>query len=145
MSAPTNMAAGFAELLKTRFLLITAGSTYNYTYAGLVEVNAAAGMDEGVNIRKGDEEPLYKDSSKTYEYCKTPIEIDVITKNNLKDPDLVVADLLKSIGTDVFFSGTAINTEYINTLSNVPDQEGNLIAHRRIQIEVHYRKNAWSA
>lgn len=145
MSAPVNAAASFADLLKSRFLLITAGSSYNYTYANLVYTNHAAPLDEGVNILKGTEEKLFQDSSKTYDYCKAPIDIDVMTKNNLKDPDLVVADLLKSIGSNASFTGTAINTEYINTLSNVPDQEGNLIAHRRVQIEVYFRKIAWSA
>jgi len=144
MSTPTNSAATFADSLKTRFALITAGAEYNYTYANLVYVNHAAALDEGVNIKKGEEEKLFEDSSKTYHYCRAPIEIDVVTKNGSKNPDLVVADLLKSIASNLSFSNTAINTNYLNTISDVPDQEGNLIAHRRIQIEVIFRKNAWS-
>jgi hypothetical protein len=143
MATPINTAADFSETLKTQFSAIAAGVNYNYSYSGLAFVNAASPIAEGINIKKGEEQFLFEDSSSTYHYCKVPIDIDIITKDNLKNPDLVVADLLKSIGLNKSFSGTAIGTAYINTLSDVPDQQGNLIAHRRIQIEIIFRKTAF--
>ena len=144
MSAPVNKSAVIVELLKTRFAAIVAGSSYNYTYSGLVFTNATAPIDEGININKGNEDLLFKDSSATFEYCKAPVTIDVVTKNNLKDPDLVVADIQKSIGTDTTVSSNAIGIVYLNTQSDVPDQQGNLIAVRRINIEIFFRKTIWS-
>lgn len=143
MSKPVNKAANFSNTLAAQFRAVTIGDDYNYSYTSFVFVNSAAPIEEGINIKKGEEVPLFKDSSETLEYCKTPIDIDVITKNNLKDADLVVADLLKSIGLNKNLSGNAMNTIHITTLSNVPDQQGNLIAHRRIQIEIYFRRTCF--
>lgn len=143
MSKPVNKASSFSDTLKTQFAAIVTGNDYNYTYASLVFINSASPIEEGINIKKGEEVPLFKDSSETLEYCKTPVDIDIMTKNNLKDPDLVVADLLKSIGLNKSFSGNAMNTIHVNTLSDVPDQQGNLIAHRRIQIEIYFQRTCF--
>lgn len=143
MSKPINISDNLSESLKDQIKAISDLNEYNYTYTK-VYTNSAAPIDEGINITKGEEIKLFKDSSETLEYCKTPIVIDIMDKNKTKNVGLVVSDILKLIGSNHTFSGLAINSEYINTESDVTDQQGNLIATRRINIEVFYKKNIWS-
>ena len=144
MSLPSKKNVDISKAVQTRFKAITAGVDYNYAYAN-VYLNMESPITSGINITCGDEEPLFADTSETLQHCKTSITIDVIENDeSTREVDKQVADLLKSIGTDITWSGLAYNTTHINTYSNVLNQQGEKIANRRIEIEVQYQKNKWS-
>lgn len=139
MSAPTHKGKTILDAMKTRWAAITAGSNYNYTYTNLVKISPASPQSEGVYINPGTDDVGDEESSGSISDFTMPVNIDLVQINDTKDAYLMEADILKSTRTDLTWGGLAIHTKHVNSYNNPSDQEGNLIASRRVQLEVLYR------
>ena len=145
MAKPVAVDEQILDAMKTRFNAITTGSDYNYTYANKVYKKSQSPIDEGVNISKGEENVEQLESSLSLHHCTMMVNIDLIDINaDVDKVPLMEADILKSVGTDITWSGKAFNTKHISSEDNPQDQQGNAVGHRRITLEVQYRKNAFS-
>lgn len=143
MAKPVAVDEQVLDAMKTRYGAIT-GSEYNFTYANKVFKRAQSPIDEGINITKGDENIEQLESSLSLHHNTMMINIDIVgINNNADNVPLMEADIIKSTGTDITWGGKAYNTKLISKEENPQDQQGNLVAHRRITLEVQYRENAF--
>lgn len=137
--------------IKTRLAAITAGSNYYTTFDKVVDnMPGNASFDKDytkiINIRETNDVLLDEQISDgtTLHDIGLDIDIDVIAKDaaaaNLRK---MKADILKSINTDLTWSGNAFHTTYRGSQRNKTDQFGSKIADLTISITVLYRKAAW--
>jgi len=146
MSLPATTDNDIIQAMKTRFAAITAGANYHTTFANVYDNNSAlltSAECPAINLLDGDEETLELESSGVLATCKLPVDIDVVmvgsTPANVRKAK---ADVIKSIFTDLKWGiANCYDTKIIGVTNNVADQEGNLVANRRIRCEVFYRKN----
>ena len=137
------------DAIMARFKTIAAGDNYYTTFGDNVFDSRTEPLDDselpGITIHDADE-PVEIDNAENFHTCKITVFIDVIVAKNPAASDIRKAknDILKSIGTDITWSGLAVITKHITTASNLVNQQGDLVANRRIQIEITYRKPAWS-
>jgi len=137
-------------LMVTRFAAIVAGANYYTTFDKVVDNmpgNATYDKDKNkiINIRDTSDTMLEEqESAQTLHDIGIDVDIDIIAKGTAAaDIRKMKADILKSINTDLTWSGNAFNTLYIGSQRNKTDQFGNKIADLTISIRVQYRKNAW--
>jgi len=125
-----------------------AGTEYYTTFAAVFDNKQTPWESSempGVNIKDVSDEPLdEQESSQQLHDIGLLIQVDVVaqgtdvaTKRNMK------TDILKSINTDVTWSGYAFYTEYMHSEFDAQDQQGNKISDVTILFLVKYRKNAW--
>ncbi|MFA5803671.1 MAG: hypothetical protein WC879_03415 [Melioribacteraceae bacterium] len=147
MAKPSTIDQEIIDALKTTISAIAAGTEYYSTLSGKVYDSSAAPITDGVNLSEGDEEISESESSASLHYCRLPVLIDIVELNaNAANIRKTKADILKAIrlSNNLGLTNKVYDIKHISTQANVPDQQGNLIAHRRIQIDVYYRKNAFS-
>lgn len=131
------------DAIKAAINTIAAGAEY-YTTLTAYDSEPSP-IDDGVNIHEGDEEIIGSVSSGTIHDCRLPVYLDIVLKNaDAANIRKAKADVLKCLYNTNMLGGLAFNIQHIRTETNLLDQNGNLIAHRRIVIEVYYRKNAFS-
>lgn len=138
--------------IKTRLAALTAGSNYYTTFDKVVDnMPANASYDKDytkiINIRETNDTLLEEqESASTLHDIGLDIDIDVIAKGTaVANIRKMKADILKSINTDLTWSGNAFTTFYRGSQRNKTDQYGNVIADLTISITVQYRKNAWGS
>jgi hypothetical protein len=149
MSKPLTPDQSIINAMMARFKAITAGTDYYTTFGNNVFDNKKDPFDAsqmpGINLHERNTDPQI-DNSQTKHTCTMSIDIDIVMLEEVDDTAIrqAAADVLKSIGSDVTWSGLAFNTHHTNTTSDVQNQQGDVVANRRITIEIIYRKNAWS-
>jgi hypothetical protein len=150
MALPTLHDNLIITAIKTAFetLKTAQAATYHITAKSVFDTNAATIVDTerpAYNISEGDEEFLQEDASSTVHDNKIQVYIDLIADTVLELRKMK-ADAMKVIKANLQwgYSSWILTTYYVTTLRNVVDHQGNLIADRRIIIEVQYRKTAWS-
>lgn len=152
MALPDIKEHTIIEAMKTRFAAITSGANYYTTFDKVVDNmpgNHSYDKDltKIINIRETNDTLLEEqESSSVLHDIGLDIDIDVIAKGSaVADIRKMKADILKSINTDLTWSGNAFYTIYRGSQRNKTDQYGNKIADLTISITVQYRKNAWSS
>ena len=148
MAKPTAYDALIVAAIKTAFeTLKTASAEYNVTAKSVFDSNPAPiaeGEQPVYNISEADEDLLQQDSSLTYDDNNLQIYVDILATTAAQCRQMK-ADAKKLIKANLQWGYSWIlTTRYITTQRNVIDQLGNLIANRRIIIEVQYRQTAWS-
>lgn len=147
MAKPSIIDQEIIDALKTTIGAIVAGNDYYSTLAGKVYDNNPTPIADGVNLSEGDEEITEVESSGSLHDCKLSVNIDIVEINaNAANIRKTKADVLKAIrlSNNLSLITKVWDIKHTGTQANVPDQQGNLIAHRRIMIDVYYRKNAFS-
>jgi hypothetical protein len=149
MATPTIKDDEILDAIKTRLEAITTtGGSYYNTFTNKVFKNKPTPMEAtGINIRD-DSDVLAGSlvSSADLEDIEFDVEIDVVAIGaDLQNILKIKADILKSIGTDLAFSGKAYHTQYVGYTRNKFDQLGNKLGDLTIRIKIWYRKTAWSA
>ena len=147
MAKPSIIDQEIIDALKTTIGAIAAGAEYYSTLSGKVYDSNPTPITDGVNLSEGDEEITESESSGTLHDCRLPINIDIVEINaNAANIRKTKADILKAIrlSNNLGLGTKVYDIKHISTAANVPDQQGNLIAHRRILIDVYYRKNVFS-
>ena len=150
MALPDIKEHTIIEAMKTRFAAITAGANYYTTFDKVVDnMPGNASFDKDftkiINIRETNDTLLEElESAGTLHDIGLDIDIDLIAKGSAAaDIRKMKADILKSINTDLNWSGSAFTTQYKGSQRNKTDQFGNKIADLTISITVQYRKNVW--
>ena len=147
MAKPSIIDQEIIDALKTTIGAIAAGADYYSTLTGKVYDSNPTEITDGVNLSEGDEEITENESSGSLHDCRLPINIDIVELNaNAANIRKTKADILKAIrlSNNLGLTTKVWDIKHTGTQANVPDQQGNLIAHRRIMIDVYYRKNAFS-
>lgn len=152
MALPSIKDETIMAAIKTRLTAITAGANYYTTFnkvydnfPGIASVEKA--QTKIINLRDLSEEKIGEASEASTQLhdVEMTVEIDVIAKDtDAANIRKMKADILKSIGTDLTWSGAAFHTKYIGSQRNRRDAYGNIISDLTITIGIQYRKNAWS-
>lgn len=152
MALPTLKDNEIIQAIKTRFSAITAGADYNYApekvYDNFPSV-AAIESDKTyiINLRENNES-LYdtrEQVNDTLHDISFNILIDIIGRGyNPAELRKMKSDIYKSIGQDLTWSGLAFHTMFVNARRNGRDAYENIISDWTIEIEIIFRKNAWS-
>lgn len=148
MSLPTLHDNLIITAIKTAFeALKTSSANYHVIAKSVFDSNAAPITDAerpAYNISEGDEDFLGEDASSTIHDNKLQVYIDIIA-DSASDCRKMKADAKKIIKANLQWGyNWILTTYYVTTQRNVIDHLGNLIASRRIIIEVQYRQTAWS-
>lgn len=152
MSLPTLKDDQIIQAIKTRFSAITAGGDYNYSYPKVYDnfPNIAAIEADtliAINIRETDEaldgtRELVND---TLHDIRFTVLIDIVGRGyTAAQIRKMKGDIYKSIGQDLTWGGLAFHTEFVNARRNGRDAYGNIISDWTIEIDIIFRKNAWS-
>lgn len=147
MAKPSIIDQDIMDALKTTIGAITLGDNYYSTLSGKVYDTNPAPITDGVNLSEADEEITENESSGSLHDCRLSINIDIVEINaNAANIRKTKADILKAIrlSNNLGLTTKVWDVKHTGTQANVPDQQGNLIAHRRLMIDVYYRKNAFS-
>lgn len=144
MSKPISKGEQILEAMKTRFALIATGVDYNYTYAGIVLISPASPQTGGVYINPGSDNIDDSEISMSLQDITMPVNIDLVEINGVMDRYLMEADILKSIAQDKTFGGLCWYLKHTESHNDPANQQGDFVCHRRIVVEVTYRKNAFS-
>ena len=149
MALPTLHDNLIITAIKTAFdALKVASANYHVIAKSVFDSYAAPITDTerpAYNISEGDEDFLQEDASSTIHDNKLQVYIDIIA-DSASDCRKMKADALKIIKANLQWGYTSwiLTTSYVTTQRNAIDHLGNLVASRRIIIEVQYRKTAWS-
>ena len=148
MAKPTQYDNLIITAIKTAFdALKTSSANYHVVALKVWDSNAAPVTDDerpAYNISEGDEDFLQEDASSTVHDNKLQVYIDIIA-DSPSDCRKMKADAKKIIKANLQWGvNWILTTYYVTTQKNVIDHLGNLIASRRIIIEVQYRQTAWS-
>lgn len=150
MAKPDTTDEAIIAAVKTRFESITAGADYYTTFDKVFDNHpgghAAISKNNNkiINLRDSAEDFLQTDAGEFYHDVEMQLEIDIIAKgSSAADIRKMKADILKSIGTDIEWSGLAFYTHYVGSVRNKTDQMGNLVADITITIGIQFRRNAW--
>lgn len=133
------------DAMKTRFLTIAA-PTYHNTLSGKVSIYYGKTTSTGtlVDITDGEEQYEQKAGGAVWDRRVT---VTIAIKTDASTSDTVarqlIEDIWKSIGTDVTWSGKAIDTMPVSSNIEVEHEE-NRIAGATITVEVLYRTGAWA-
>ncbi len=148
MSLPTLHDNLIITAIVTAFnTLKTASADYHVVAKKVLDSNVTPVSETerpAYNISEGDEEFLQEDSSSTFHDNRLTVNIDLIA-DSASDCRKMKADAMKIIKANLKWTlNWVLTTRYLTTQKNVIDHLGNLVANRRIIIEVQYRKTAWS-
>lgn len=152
MSLPTLQDDQIIQAIKTRFESITAGSDYNYSF-DIVYDNfpGVAAIEESktkiINIRENNEslDGTREMANDTLHDIRFTVLIDLIARGYTPaDLRKMKSDIYKSIGQDLTWGALAFNTEFVNARRNGRDAFDNIISDWTIEIDITFRKNAWS-
>ena len=134
------------DAMKTRFLTIATSGGYHNTLSGKVHIYYGKTTLSGtlVDITDGDETYEQKASGAVWDRRMT---VTIAIKTDTSTSDTVarqlVADIHKSIGTDVTWGGKAIDTTPVSSSIEVEHEESR-IAGATVTVEVLYRTGAWA-
>ena len=148
MSRPTVHDDLIITAVRTAFnVLKTASADYHVVAKKIYDSeNAPIGPNDrpAYNIAEGDEQFLQEDASRVYHDNTLQINIDIIA-SSASECRKMKADAMKIIKANLNWGlSWVLESRYLTTQRNVIDHLGNLVAERRIIIEVQYRKTAWS-
>lgn len=154
MALPNDLDSQITAAIKARFEAITVvGGNYNYAYEEVYDdyPGGNAALPESllrvINIRDNNEalDGTREQANDTLHDIRYTKFIDVIGRGySAAELRKMKNDILKSIGTDLTWGGLAFHTEFINARRNARDAFGNIISDWTIEIDIIFRKNAWS-
>ena len=154
MALPTLQDDQIIQAIKTRFEAITAvGGNYHYAYEEVYDNfptgNAAIPetLTRVINIRETNEalDGTREQANSTLHDIRFTVYIDLIACGySAAEVRKMKSDIYKSIGQDLTWGGLAFHTEFINARRNGRDAYDNIISDWTIEIDIIFRKNAWS-
>lgn len=152
MPLPTLKDNQIIQAIKTRFESITAGSEYNYTYDVVYDnFPGVAAIEESktkiINLRENNEalDGTREQANDTLHDIRFNVFIDLIGRGySAAELRKMKSDILKSIGQDLTWGAIAFHTEFVNARRNGRDAFDNVISDWTIEIDIIFRKNAWS-
>lgn len=134
------------QAMKTRFAAITTTGGYHNTLTSKVTIHSRVPVQSGtaVDIRDLDE-ALEGDLNGIYWDRRLTVEVGLVCDTSTSDTVLrsLLEDLWKSVGTDVTWSGNAVDTRPVTSEIEV-DHEERRIAGGKITLEILYRTSAWA-
>lgn len=133
------------DAMKTRFLTI-ATTGYHNTLSGKVHIYYGKTTSTGTLVDITDGEERYEQMAGGAVWDRR-MTVTIGIKTDASTSDTVarqlIEDIWKSIGTDVTWSGKAIDTTPVSSNIEVEHEE-NRIAGATITVEVLYRTGAWA-
>lgn len=154
MSLPNSLDNQITAAIKARFEAITViGGNYNYAYEKVYDdlpggnASVPGSIVRAINLRDNNEaldgtREYANDSLHDIRYTKF---IDIIGRGyTAAELRKMKNDILKSIGSDLTWGALAFHTEFVNARRNGRDAYENIISDWTIEIDIIFRKNAWS-
>lgn len=152
MSLPNLKDDQIIQAIKTRFESIVAGSDYNYDFEKVYDNLPSVAAIEAdklrvINLRETNEalDGAREQANDTIHDIRFAVFIDLIGRGySPTEIRKMKSDIYKSIGQDLTWGGLAFHTEFISARRNGRDAYENIISDWTIEIDIIFRKLAWS-
>ncbi|MBK8609069.1 MAG: hypothetical protein IPL84_03780 [Chitinophagaceae bacterium] len=153
MALPNSLDNQITAAMKTRFESIAAGGDYNYAYEKVYDdlpggnASVPESIARAINLRDNNQaldgtREQVNDTLHDVRYTKL---VDIIGRGYTgAELRKMLNDVMKSIGQDLTWGGLAFHTEFVNARRNGRDAYENIISDWTIEIDIIFRKNAWS-